>query len=163
MIDDDPAPEISEVNSEDFEFNLANVHDLDNMSDSRSTDTSSLDTYVTESKVIDLTQGPDTPHHSDTLVGVDSFQLMTIGEAYNKAIGVMFTQMSASRGIKLFGEKAVSAICKELKQLSDGVLPGNPVIVPISIESLTEVGKKKALEAANLIKVKRCVIPWFRN
>ena len=54
-MNDDPASEISEVNSEDFEFNLVNVHGLDNMSDSRSTGTSSLDTYVTESEVIDLT------------------------------------------------------------------------------------------------------------
>ena len=81
MMDDDSAPEISKVNSEDFEFNLANVHDLDDVSNARSTDTSSLDTYVTESKVIDLTQGPDTPHHSDTPVSDDSFQLMNIGEA----------------------------------------------------------------------------------
>ena len=81
---------------------------------------------------------------------------MNIGEAYNKAIGIMFTQMSASRGIKLFGEKAVLAIFKELKQLNDGVLPRNPVIVPIGIESLMEADKKKALEAVNLIKVKRC-------
>ena len=80
-VNDGPAPEISKVNSEDFEFNLVNVHDLDDVIDARSTDTSSLDTYVTESKVIDLTQGPDTPHHSDTPVSDDSFQLMNIGEA----------------------------------------------------------------------------------
>ena len=155
-VDEDPSPEISEVNSEDFEFNLANVHDLDNMSGSRSTNTSSLHTYVTESEVIDLTQGPDTPHHSDTSVGGNSFQLMNIGEACNKAIGIMFTQMSASRGIKLFGEKAVSAIFKELKHLNNGVLLGNPAIVHICIEPLTEGDKKKTLEAVNLIKVKRC-------
>ena len=68
----------------------------------------------------------------------------------------MSTQMSANRGIKLFGEKAVAAIFKELKQLNNGVLPGNPVIVPIDIESLTEEDKRKSLEAVNLIKVKRC-------
>ena len=62
---------------------------------------------------------------------------MNIGRAYEKAVGVMFTQMSANRGIKLFSQRAVAAIFKELKQLNDGVLPGNPVIVPIDIESLT--------------------------
>ena len=125
------------------------------MSGSRSTDTSSLDTYVTESEIIDLIQGPDT-EHNDTSVADDSFQLMNIGKVYNKAIGVMFTQMTVSRGLKLFGEKAVSVIYKEFKQLNVAVLPGNPVIVPIGIESLTEADKEKALEAVNLIKVKRC-------
>ena len=68
----------------------------------------------------------------------------------------MFTQISANRGIKLFGERALAAIFKELKQLNDGVLPGNPVIVPIDIESLTDKDKRKSLEAVNLIKVKKC-------
>ena len=90
------------------------------MSGSRSTDTSSLDTYVTESEIIDLIQGPDT-EHNDTSVADDSFQLMNIGKVYNKAIGVMFTQMTVSRGLKLFGEKAVSVIYKEFKQLNDAV------------------------------------------
>ena len=81
---------------------------------------------------------------------------MNIGRAYEKAVGVMFTQMSANRGIKIFGKRAVAAIFKELKQLNDGVLPGNPVIVPINIESLTDEDKRKSLKAVNLIKVKRC-------
>ena len=46
-----PEPGISEVDSQDFEFNLANVHEIDDDVSSRSTDTSSLDTYVTESEV----------------------------------------------------------------------------------------------------------------
>ena len=40
--------------------------------------------------------------------------------------------------------------------MNDGVLPENPVIVPIDIKSLTEEDKKKAFEVVNLIKVKRC-------
>ena len=156
IVDDDAVPDISKVNSEDFEFNLANVHNLDEPSNSRTTDTSSLEIYVTESEVIDLTDIPDKPQQHNESVAADSIQLMNIGEAYSKAVGVMFTQMLASRGIKLFGEKAVSAIFKEVKQLNDGILPGNPVIVPIDIESLTEEDKRKALEAVNLIKVKRC-------
>ena len=112
---------------------MANVHDLDELNSSRTTDTSSLETYVTESEVIDLTDIPDEPQQRKEPTTSDSIQLMNIGEAYSKAVGVMFTQMPASRGIKLFREKAVSAIFKELKQLNDGVLPGNPVIVPINI------------------------------
>ena len=82
---------------------------------------------------------------------------MYVGKAYKKALGVMiFTQISASRGINLFGEEAVAAIFKELQQLNDGALPGNPVVVSIHIESLTEKDKRKSLEAVNLIKVNRC-------
>ena len=81
---------------------------------------------------------------------------MNVGSAYKKALGVLFTQMLANRGIKLFGERAVAAIFEELKQLNDEVLPGNPVIVPIDIESLTEEDKRLSLEVVNLIKVKRC-------
>ena len=84
---------------QDFEFNLANVHDLDDMSNSRTTDTSSLETYVTESEVIDLTNIPDTPQQLDKSVTSESIQLTNVGEAYDKAVGVMFTQMSARRGI----------------------------------------------------------------
>ena len=154
--DEDYQPDISEVDSQDFEFNLANVHEIDEGNSSRSTDTSSLDTYVTESEVIDLTQDSPILHATGSTEAQDSLQLMGIGTAYKKALSVMFTQISASRGIKLFGKKAVTAIFKELKQLNDGVLPGNQVIVPIDIESLTEEDKRKSLEAVNLIKVKRC-------
>ena len=68
----------------------------------------------------------------------------------------MFTQMSAHKGIKLFGEKAISAMFKELKQLNDGVVPGKPVIEPIPFCNLTERDKKESLEAVNLIAQKRC-------
>ena len=68
----------------------------------------------------------------------------------------MFTQMSAQKGIKMFGEKAIAAIFKELKHLNDGVSPGKPVIVPIPFEYLSDKDKKGALEAVNLIAQKRC-------
>ena len=149
-------PDISEVDSQDFEFNLANIHEIDSNNSSRSTDTSSLDTYVTDSKVIDLIQDSPGSHATDSTEAQDSLQFMSVRKAYKKALGVMFTQMSANRGIKLFCEKTVAVIFKQLKQLNDGVLPSNPVIVPIAIESLTEEDKRKSLEAVNLIEVKRC-------
>ena len=68
----------------------------------------------------------------------------------------MFTQMSAQKGIKMFGEKAIAAMFKELKQLSDGVVPGKPVVEPIPFESLSDTDKREALEAVNLINQKRC-------
>ena len=67
----------------------------------------------------------------------------------------MFTQMSAHKGIKLFGERAVVAMMKELKQLNDGVLPGNPVIQPIPFEQLSQKDKEEALEVVTIIAEKR--------
>ena len=37
---------------------------------------------------------------------------------------VMFTKMRASKGIKIFGERAIAAIFKELKQLEYGPMLG---------------------------------------
>ena len=59
--------------------------------------------------------------------------------------------MHASRGIKLFKERAVAALLKEYKQLHDMSVFGR-----VAYESLTVEEKKKALRAINLIKEKRC-------
>ena len=40
------------------------------------------------------------------------------------AVNVMFTQMQSKQGFKLFGERAVAAMIKELKQLEEGPMPG---------------------------------------
>jgi hypothetical protein len=40
-------------------------------------------------------------------------------ECHRIAVNVMFTQMSAAKGIKLFGKRAVAAIFKEYNQLND--------------------------------------------
>ena len=50
---------------------------------------------------------------------------------YHKAIGVMFTQMSAKVGIKQFDEKAIAVMVKELKQLNNEAMKGKPLVVPI--------------------------------
>ena len=36
--------------------------------------------------------------------------------------------MSAKKGIKLFGEKAVAPMVNELKQLNEGTVEGKPVV-----------------------------------
>lgn len=73
---------------------------------------------------------------------------------YQTAINVCFTmvtgnggpQMSAKKGIKLYGTRAVAAMFKEYKQLVFG--PHNePVLVPISYDSLSTEQKKQALDA----------------
>ena len=43
------------------------------------------------------------------------------------ATNVMFTQMQATTGFKFFGEKAVAAMFKELKQLEHGPMPGKRI------------------------------------
>ena len=40
------------------------------------------------------------------------------------AVKVMFTQMQATPDFKLFGERVVFAMIKELKQLEEGPMPG---------------------------------------
>ena len=58
---------------------------------------------------------------------------------FHTAVDVMFTQMSAKQGIKLFGERAIAAMYKELKQLVDeGAMPGKPVVQPIDVKQETK-------------------------
>ena len=64
-------------------------------------------------------------------------------------------QVPMEKGIKMYGERAIAAMVKELKQLNDGAMPGKPVIGPIHPSKLSETSKKKAMNAVNLIKEKR--------
>ena len=133
----------SVVNSEDFSFNIANVYQEDINPTSEDSSIIDLDVPVTNlRKDYEATE-------SDK-----SIQLFSVGVDYEKAFSVMFTQMSAKQGIKMFGQRAIAAMFKELKQLNDGVSPGKPVIAPIPFESLSDDNKKKALEAVNLIAQK---------
>jgi hypothetical protein len=75
---------------------------------------------------------------------------------YIIACNVMFTQMSAKKGIKMFGKHALAAMLKEYKQMDQGPMPGKSVFGPIAYEDLTKKEKREALEAVNLIKRKRC-------
>ena len=81
---------------------------------------------------------------------------------YNQMVHYMFTQfgeeepthtpqMSAKAGIKLFGERAVAAMIKEYNQLHE-----KKVTARTPYEDLTPEQKKRALNAINTIKKKRC-------
>ena len=72
----------------------------------------------------------------------------------NRAKHVMFTQMQEKRGIEKIGERAVSALVKEFKQLNEGVIPGKTVICPVDPNTLTRDKKRKALNTVTLIKEK---------
>ena len=78
-------------------------------------------------------------------------------EMMNKTLQFVFAQqMSAKKGIKQYGERAVAAILKEFTQLHNGAVPGKPVVEPVDVLVLTSEEKRKALEAVNLIAEKRC-------
>ena len=68
------------------------------------------------------------------------------------SVNVMFTQMQATRGINLFGERAVAAMIKELKQLEEYPMPGKKVVTAINPETLSAEDKAKSLNAVNIIK-----------
>ena len=63
--------------------------------------------------------------------------------------------MQATQGFKLFGERAVVAMIKVLKQLEEGPMPGKKVLTAINPETLSAEYKAKSLNAVNLIKQKR--------
>jgi hypothetical protein len=73
-------------------------------------------------------------------------------ECYKIAVDVMFTftQMTADKGFKQFGERAFAAMFKEYNQLNDMAVFGK-----LNPDTLTSPEKKGALRAINLIKKKR--------
>jgi hypothetical protein len=65
---------------------------------------------------------------------------------YGFALHVMMTQMSAKKGLQLFGEKAADAIVKEFKQLHD-----KEVFIPRLYNSITPEERKKESIKSNYI------------
>ena len=83
-------------------------------------------------------------------------QIMTSNRNYmSRAVNALFTQMSATKGIKKHGERAIAVLLKEFIQLDKGPMEGKNVVVPIDYNKLSDEDKRKALEAVNLIKEKR--------
>ena len=71
-------------------------------------------------------------------------------------VNVCFAQqVSAYKGIKEYGERAITAMTKELIQLDEGAVKNKPVIEAIDYNTLTDGDKKKALDAVNIIELKR--------
>ena len=64
---------------------------------------------------------------------------------------VIFTQMNAKKGVKIFGERAIADIFKEYKHVDDGLMPSKPVVAHFYPDGLTPLDKKKIVEAVNLI------------
>ena len=55
-----------------------------------------------------------------------------------RSFNVLFTHMSANKGINIFGETAVAAMIKELKHLNDGVTEGKPIVSAEDPDSLSK-------------------------
>ena len=166
---------MSIINSEDYTFNINNSFELEHSRDHVVND--NIDAEITEpigtpsldstSSISDMdvpisqlmnngsTASSTGSSDTESVSTMNSVQLFQVQDSYEKAVHVMFTQMSAHKGIKLFSQKAIAAMMKILKQLNDGVIPGNPVIKPIPFEELTAKDKKESLEAVNLIAQKR--------
>ena len=86
----------------------------------------------------------------------DTDKSIGLNEEYNTCIHACFAQQfSANKGFKEFGERAVTAMMKELIQLDKGAIEGKPVIEAIEYGSLSKEVKHKALDAVNLIELKR--------
>ena len=52
-------------------------------------------------------------------------------------MGIILTQMSANEGFRRFGQRAVAAMIKELKQLNDGAMDGKPAVCTIDPDSIS--------------------------
>ncbi len=125
-----------EVESADFTFNLANTLGMGELQErvepvgtnvnvqspsgdsdtSASSSISSIDLFVPVADMIQRIQAESfTPSLEDSEAEPSGVQLFSKSESYDKELGVLFTQMSAHKGIKLFGERAVAAMFKELK------------------------------------------------
>ena len=78
-------------------------------------------------------------HLNTVLIGMDDSQACSFLQTY-----------SLKQGIKRFGDKGIAAAHKELKQLNDRV-----VFEPISIEEMTSLKRKRAMESLIFLGEKR--------
>ena len=67
----------------------------------------------------------------------------------------VFTQVSAKEGIRRWGDLAIAAIIKELRQLQEGAMPGKPVIEAIDPELLTDEDKKAYIGSGDCNQTKK--------
>ena len=68
----------------------------------------------------------------------DHFYLQT-------ATNVMFNQMSAKRGIKLFKERSIEVMYKEFNKIDKIAMPNKPVVLPQDPKKLARTEKIEAL------------------
>ena len=65
-------------------------------------------------------------------------------DAYIKAVvKVLFTHMHAKNETSFFGERDIAAMVKEFKQLDEGGIPVNPVVIPLNSYEIIDSEKRK--------------------
>ena len=79
---DEDLLDVPKVIREVSEFNMANAQEIDSSEEEKSVDSSSLDTYITESQVVDLTQILDKISDLEQSDNNPSIQLMSVWSAY---------------------------------------------------------------------------------
>ena len=82
----------------------------------------------------------------------DKTILFSVETGMKMATKAIFTQMQATTGFKMYGEEAIAAMFKELKQLEHGPMPGKRVLCAVDPDSMSTEDKKRALNVINLIK-----------
>jgi hypothetical protein len=78
-------------------------------------------------------------HYNSTLAGMNDLQACSFLQTY-----------SLKQGIKKFGDKGVTAVHKEMKQLN-----GRVVFEPINIDEMTALERKRAMESLIFLNEKR--------
>ena len=90
--------------------------------------------------------------YGTSMMNITLNQVDRIRSVYSTAVNVLFNQMTATKGLKMFGEGAVAAMFKEYKQLDNMKVFGGRA----KSSDLTTDNKRRALRAINLIKEQRC-------
>ena len=53
-------------------------------------------------------------------------------------LNLVFAKIHANKVIKLFGERYIATMIKWFKKLGEGSIPGDPVVVPLNPDELTD-------------------------
>jgi uncharacterized protein (UPF0332 family) len=75
----------------------------------------------------------------------------TWSEEYGQSLGLSFTQYSMTKGLKLFGDKGIEAVRKEMEQLDK-----MSVLEPVDPSHLAPSERERVLEYLMFLKEKRC-------
>ena len=70
-------------------------------------------------------------------------------------VNLVFTHMHKNKVIKFFGEISIAEIINEFKKLDEGAMKGNPVVITLNTDELTDAESSQSLEAVNLVNLKR--------
>ena len=125
--DDNTSASHSIINSGDYTFNINNAYELDSSSfqdmvdniNEGTIDTIAMPSLDSTSSIPDMdipisqlmndgsTIASTESSEAESISTVNGTQLFQLQDSYKRTVQVMFTQMSAHKGIKLFGQKVL--------------------------------------------------------